>query len=217
VNDPSAAERYVAGRMSETESLDFETRMISRPDLAADVDVRQRIKAGLTLLDEKGTLKPMVLERRPQARIFRHAAAAGVAVVVLSAGLMLWQRTSGGAVLLTAGDASGVPAAPYLLMQSRGQAALPVIEASKSSPLIELQMLAAGDPGTAFAVRLERVDADGGRVLGDIDATIGADGYVTTFVRVRGLESGRYTIQLRSAGENQSTHSFEFELKNAPP
>src|SRR5689334_9000237 len=86
-----SAERYVAGRMSEAEEQLFETTMLERPELAAEVDARQRMKAGLQTLEARGELDALLARSRPSPYV-RYAAAAGV-VLVLIAIIVLWRNS----------------------------------------------------------------------------------------------------------------------------
>ena len=91
MNDAPAAARYVAGRMSEAEIAEFESQMLSRPDLAADVNVRQRMKAGLQVLEERQELSEIITGVANRRRRML-ALAAGIAVAAISASLVVWYQ-----------------------------------------------------------------------------------------------------------------------------
>src|SRR5262249_26550611 len=84
-----SAERYVAGRMTEDEEREFEVAMLEQPELTAEVDARQRIKAGLQHLDRLGELDKLVAG--PPRRRFVPLALAASVLLLMLAGLAYWK------------------------------------------------------------------------------------------------------------------------------
>src|SRR4026209_982222 len=93
MNTTQAAERYVAGSMSEDEELGFEIAVLESPELAADVDVRQRMKVGLRQLEQRGELQKLLSQpdRRAASRM-PLAVAASVLIVLIGAALFWFFR-----------------------------------------------------------------------------------------------------------------------------
>jgi hypothetical protein len=206
MKDAPAAARYVAGRMSESEIAEFESQMLSSPELAADVNVRQRIKAGLELLEERQVLGGIVSGAHRAARHRRLALAAGLAVVAVSATLVWWSvRGDHSSHLFAAGEISQAPSTPsFMLAAIRGGAA-PVLEVPAGTEFVELRTLVDGDGD--YEVRLVP-DASGG-----IRASVGTDGLIRVGLRVSGLQSGSYHLSVTPSGQSGSEQKFAFQLR----
>jgi hypothetical protein len=204
MNDAPAAARYVAGHMSEAEIAEFEAQMLSRPELAADVNVRQRIKAGLEVLEERQELSAIVsgvATRRRRAL----ALAAGIAVAAISASLVVWHRGERASHLLaieTINQSADTPS--FLLATLRGSGP-PVIDVAAEAEFVELRVMVEGSG--SFDVRLVP-DAPGG-----ITAKPGDDGLLTVALRVKGLEDGAYYLSVWAAGRPDSEQRFPFEVR----
>lgn len=142
----TSAERYVADRMTPEEIAEFEARMMAEPAIAADVDVRQRIKAGLERLEEQGQLAPLLQGSPAKSRAPRYALAASLALALLVAGFAAWQLGPGGApqegvlASLTSAPADGV-ADSFLLALTRNQAKPTEIRVQPAVP-VRLRVLA---------------------------------------------------------------------------
>jgi hypothetical protein len=205
MNEPPAAARYVAGHMSEAEIAEFESQMLSRPDLAADVNVRQRIKAGLEVLEERQELSEIVSGVATRRRRVL-ALAAGIAVAAISASLIAWhQRGDRASHLLaieTINQSEDTPS--FLLATIRGSGP-PVIDLAEGAEFIELRVMVEGSGN--FDVRLVP-DAPGG-----IKAAPGGDGLLTVALRVAGLEDGAYYLSVWPAGRPEGEQRYPFELR----
>ena len=204
MNDAPAAARYVAGRMSEAEIAEFESQMLSRPDLAADVNVRQRMKAGLELLDERQELSELVSGVATHRRRLL-ALAAGIAVAAISASLIVWYQRGDRAPHLLAIDdiRQGEDTPSFLLAVIRGSGP-PVIDIPASAEYVELRVMV--DASGGYDVRLVP-DAPGG-----ITAAPGNDGLLTVALRVAGLEDGAYYLSVWPAGRPENEQRYPFEL-----
>lgn len=204
MNDPPTAARYVAGHMSEAEIAEFESQMLSRPDLAADVTVRQRIKAGLEVLEERQELSEIVSGVAIRRRRLL-ALAAGIAVAAISASLVVWyqrgDRTSHLLAIESIRQSDDTPS--FMLATIRGSGP-PVVDVPATAEFVELRVMVEGTGD--YDVRLVP-DGPGG-----ITAAPGSDGLLTVALSVAGLEDGAYYLSIWAAGRPESEQRYPFEV-----
>jgi hypothetical protein len=200
------AERYVAGTLSPEETARFEESMIERPDLAADVNVRRRIKAGLSLLEERHELDPLLSTPAKRPQFLRYAAAA--AIVATMAGLWgVWRMQPAAPVqnMFASVDAS-MPkvAASFMLVRTR-TAQSPAFDVRRNDGLVRLQILVDDPAAVPFTAR-----------LGDkeISITRVTDGFAELYLDPSELESGGYTLSLKT--QSGAEQLFPFTLNVTP-
>jgi hypothetical protein len=204
-------ERYLDGRLSETEARRFEAYWVENPDLIRDVEAAAQLKSGLALLRERGELAALL---RPSwwpggLRLLVLAACAVLAV----AGLATWRLAqSPGAVLLAASatalpglDGAALPrGAVSTVMRLRSATAVDaVLELPAAPSALELRVLPEESPeapvaATRYAVTLAEVDAEGAlREPAVADGVrVDGDGFVAVFVDSRTLRPARYRLRL---------------------
>jgi hypothetical protein len=200
------AERYVAGTLSDEEVARFEESMIERPDLAADVNVRRRIKGGLSLLEERHELDSMLSQHGKGPQLLHYAAAAAIVVVMVGLwGVWRMQPSNQMQTMFASVDAAtSKVAASFMLVRTRS-AQVPVFDVRRNDGLVRLQILVDDPAGAPFRAR-----------LGDEKISIArvADGFAEIYLDPRELESGRYTLSLRAwSGAEQF---FPFTLNVTP-
>lgn len=212
IETPSA-ERYVAGKLSEEELARFEVAMIERPDLAADVAVRRRIKDGLALLEERKELDAF-LKTRP-AHYFRFAAAA--AVLVLAVGIVAtWQRSAAPLQALFNSSETGASrvASSFMLARTRSNE-LPTFAIQRSGGLVRLRVVVDDPDAAPFTVRMiasePRADS---RQFAESSISQTSDGFAEIYLDPRELETGGYTLSLKAASGAEQL--FPFTLNVAP-
>ncbi|HEY6123277.1 MAG TPA: hypothetical protein VIV63_01400 [Steroidobacteraceae bacterium] len=202
----SSAERYVAGTLSEEELAEFEAAMIERPQLAADVNVRRRIKAGLSLLEERKELDPLLEPEAGRPRYLRYAAAAAVMVVAI--GLWTTWHTdltpSAHALFASAETGGSKIAASFMLVRTRS-ADTPVFTVRPDKGLVRLQILVDDPAAVSFTARIGTEEISILHVV---------DGFAELYVDPRVLGSGSHTLSLKPASGAEQT--FPFTLNVAP-
>lgn len=211
------AERYVAGRMSDSEGAAFEALMIEREDLAADVALRQRIKAGLAALDERGELQPLLKRASGASGIRRYAIAASAVLVLVAAGTFLAQQESGRVTqgaLLVARDAvrDARILSIHTLAQPRSNAPPPRIAIPAGEGLLQMQLFVDAATPTEVSVTLATGPADQQQVLGDVHASRRDDGVVEVWLRSAQLNAGVYTLTVTPLAGDGGVQSFAFEI-----
>ena len=206
LTEQPTAERYVAGTLSEEEVARFEESMIERPDLAADVGVRRRIKAGLSLLEERDELGPLLSPPGKRPQLLHYAAAAAILVVVVG----LWsvwriQPATPVQTMFASVDAGkSKVAASFMLVRTRsGQ--VPAFDVRRNDGLVRLQILVDDPAGAPFTARIGDED---------ISVTRVTDGFAEIYLDPRKLESGGYTLSLKP--QSGAEQLFPFTLNIAP-
>jgi hypothetical protein len=81
-------EKYVAGKLDEAQAAAFEEYCLMNPEFARQVEFEQRLKAGLEQVASGSTAEFVRAER---SGFWRLAAAASV-VLIITAGVWIWQR-----------------------------------------------------------------------------------------------------------------------------
>ncbi len=211
-------ERYVAGRMSETEVAEFEAQMLDHPELAADVDVRQRIKAGLELLEERDQLPDIEINKREGRWRRPIGLAAGIAVLVISAALLVWNRhESHGTILVASSDVTrNAPVLSIILAATRNNERPQAIQVPPGVQFIELRTLIEGNETALYDARLQQSGNGDPKSLGRFAYRLGSDGMLTVWIRVNGLDSGLYQLSISEDGLPRSEQRFTFALTRSP-
>lgn len=204
----SRAERYVAGRMTTEEIAAFEADMMAREDIAADVAVRQRIKAGLSRLEERGELDAVLnAPERPVSRGVAMAASIVVALVV--AGLFVWrgreEPASSSLVTLVRPSPNEAHASSFILAATRADARVPEIKVPADGTPIELRLMVDSGSRGPFEVELA-----GSRMT----VSASRDGFVD--VELRANKSGSEKFEITVTPASGTAEKFEVELTAAP-
>ncbi|HEU5133975.1 MAG TPA: hypothetical protein VFU13_02410 [Steroidobacteraceae bacterium] len=209
-------ERYVAGSLTDEEVARFEESMIERPALAADVNVRRRIKAGLELLEQRHELDPLLAPAARQPQVLRYAAAAAVLVVVAGVwSAWRYQGPSATQALIQSSEIGGARVAATFVLARTRAAGAPDYSVQQSAGLVKFRILVEDPDAVPFAVTLARKEAsDGGLPTDDASISQTTDGFAEIYLDPRELSSGSYELVLKSgAGSEQR---FPFTLRIAP-
>jgi hypothetical protein len=225
-------ERYLAGRLSETETRRFEAYWIEHPELIRDIEAGARLKSGLAGLRESGELAALLRPPWWAGRLRLLALAASVAVVAIGAALWNGGRDAAGALLAAAPSAlnpfAGAPLARghvQTIMRLRSAAAVDAVVVLPDSPqALELRVLpdvdvdappgAAGRAPRAYAITLLREDRAAGRDAAARAAPVlaDADGFASVYVDSRLLAPGRYLLLIRPAGDAAGPRETRFRI-----
>src|SRR3954471_5495399 len=82
--------RYVAGDLSRSERVEFETWLIASPELAAEVEMERRLRRGIASAARRGWLRPRTPTRHFAAvQRWHMAAAASTVLAVMALGAVL--------------------------------------------------------------------------------------------------------------------------------
>jgi hypothetical protein len=214
-----SAQRYVAGLMDEAEELAFEESMLENPTLAAEVDARQRMKAGLQLLEQRGQLAALLSQPASPSRFLRYAAAAAV-LLVLGGALVYWKGGApshtymAGSLQGLAGSkaSSGASVATYLLASTRSRPEETLITAPAGGGLVRIQVVPDSGVERAYTAALAQVSSEGQEtVLADripVHGTAGGS-LVDVYLDPVALQPGDYRLRLISG---DLTYDYAFKL-----
>jgi len=218
MSSTDSAQRYVAGLMDEAEEQRFEESLLDNPPLAAEVDARQRIKAGLQRLEQRGELSALLAQPAAPSRFIRYAAAAAV-LLVLGAGISYWKSgtashafIAGSLQALTgAGNSSHGVAATYLLASTRARPEETVIATPPGGGLVRIEVVPDSGTERPYTASLARIAGTEEKSLADHVVVQGAPGasLVDVYLDPASLEPGDYRLRL-SAGD--VTYDYAFKL-----
>lgn len=200
-------DRYVSGRMSDSESQAFEEYCLANPEFARQVEFEQRLKEGLAQVS-RGDTAEFVRSQRPMH--WNLALAAGMAFV-LFAGFYLWNRY--------------LPRNPPPLMaavtsdSSYGDKVLRLAlvrggEGTPELPAGEVRVAIAGlfDPSHPYSIALDRLDPK--RHI-DTVATLydqhpASPVTLEVLIDSDRLEPGTYSLRVRKQSSSDDALDFEF-------
>jgi HEAT repeat protein len=206
VINTTSVERYVAGTLSEEELAEFEAAMIERPELAADVNVRRRIKAGLSLLEERKELEPLLETAESRPHYLRYAAAAAVVLVAIGS-WTAWRSNltpSAHAMYASAETGASKISASFTLARTRS-AETPVLKVRPDDGLVQLRLLVDEPAATPVTARIGAEEISISQIV---------DGFAEIYLDPRELNSGSYVLTLKpQSGPEQR---FAFELRISP-
>lgn len=145
-------ERYLAGRMSESDARAFEDYCVAHPEFAKQVELEQRLKAGITLA-ARGSTEEFVRSGNPMNWQMA-AAAAGILLSLLTV-LYLWQRPAPGPPPVLASMPAGEHEGKSLrLALVRGQDSRPALQHGR----VRVEIAGLFDTNFHYSVALDRID-----------------------------------------------------------
>jgi hypothetical protein len=200
-------ERYVAGRLSESEAHAFEDYCVANPEFARQVEIEQRLKAGLAQVARGSTSEFVRSESRVPWRLA--AAAAGVLFALLSLFYVLHRHEprADGAILaaVTADSARGVRTQRLALVRGHGKPAL-------ESGLVKVEIAGLFDQGFLYSVALDRIDQQ--KNIETVATVFGVQptSPVTLEVMIDSdrLPPGSYSLRVRKQTSIEEPLDFEF-------
>lgn len=203
---------YVAGTASEAEQAAFEEALIASPRLAAELEVRQRIKAGLELLETRDQLDPL-LKTSPTSA-WKFALAASVAIALIAAGV-LWKSGSGKGEWLASKQTlslvmpAHVSAFDGSVILARTRGSPPKVTVSREGGIVQLRLpLVEQMPD----MRL-RLDSAGPEKPA-VSLPASAAGFVEIYLDTSGLEPGIHSLILSADGKDFETYELEIAYRN---
>jgi hypothetical protein len=216
--------RYLAGRLSETESARLEARVAAEPGLYKRVEEVLRLQEGLAVLAQRDDLGTLLRAPPPwRKRLGVLGTAAVLALTVI--GLCLWwagrEPPAGMLALSPAEFQTGTRTltleGPYVLARTRGDEAVPEVAQPNVRRAIELKLVpSVSSTRGRYRLTVAPSGAGAGRArVGALDSVaVGSDGYVTVYLDSAALASGRYVVALQP---NESAHAdegdrFEFRV-----
>jgi hypothetical protein len=213
-------ERYLAGQLSEGESLAFEAYVESHPEITYEVEQIARMKSGLLKLKERGEL-PSVAPKKASVW-FREPKLIAAAVAVVAVGLLLAQQLvrtpQAGLIAASIPELAGSEQPPLLLAQvvlSRSRGVAPTeLHASPQKSFLEVTLeLFADDTSGLYGVQLMQLTDGAPRPVATLeDLRVNSEGNLVVYAREDSLQSGDYLFRVRVPGASEPS---DFALRLA--
>jgi len=205
--DQTQLDRYVSGRMSESDAQAFEEYCLSHPEFARQVEFEQRLKAGIAQVSRNNTAE---FVRSSPPRAWSFAAAAGI-VFVLFAGFYLWNR------YMPRKDPVIMAAVTADTRESGRLLRLALVRGGEGTPelpdgMVRVAIAGLFDMGFQYSVALDRRDSN--RNIDTVATLYGQHpaSSVTLEVMVDSdrLEPGAYSLRVRKQASSEEALDFEF-------
>jgi hypothetical protein len=200
------ARRYFAGQLSEAEANALEHRVLENPELAREVDLTRRFRAGLGELQRSGRLEPL-LHWLPASRLRVQFAAAAAVMIVIVASLVYFTRPSPATAILATSIESLRPgvlvSGTYLVALRRSGDDSITIPLPRPREALRLNILPAMPAATdRYRVELREAGAGAGsEPLATVAGSAGDQGLVSVLIDTSHLQAGRYVLTLKPSGK----------------
>jgi hypothetical protein len=226
--DPTIANRYLAGQLSEAECVAFEAELAQKPEIVRELEATARLKVGLAKLRETGDL---AAELRPKPS-YRYplllALAASIAVAMIGVSIFRGGVESVGPPMLASALSSfadqRVRAAPvsqtFAVFRKRVDAYDATIVLPSTPQAIELRILPETPAESGrYRVSLSRLREDSSLepAASVLDLRPEADGFVAVFADASRLAPGRYRLVVAGEGAvNELVAADAFRIRVLP-
>jgi hypothetical protein len=199
-------EQYLAGRMSEADARAFEDYCVAHPEFAKQVELDQRLKAGLVEV-ARGSTAEFVRSSNPMH--WQMAAAAAGILLSLFTVLYLWQRPVPEAPPVLAAMSAGEHDGKSLrLALVRGTDSRPALQRER----VRVEIAGLFDMHSHYSVALDRIDlkknietvatVHGVRPISPVSLEVLVDGDQ--------LRPGSYSLRVRRQTSVEEPLDFEF-------
>jgi hypothetical protein len=227
-DDPTAASRYLADQLTESERTAYEAALAQDPEVLRELEATARLKVGLRRLRDEGDLDTLVGKPRFGGSTLLVALAATVAAVVVGVGLWRSDLRTDRPQLLAATlqalvDQSGrvLPqVGTQAMFRRRAEAYDAVVELPAARGAIELRVQPDDvKPSSTYRATLSRIrDDNSEQPLGSVaDLRLATDGFVTLYVDSSALTPGRYLLSIAgSSGTDAAAARESFVVKVVP-
>ena len=189
--------------MTAQEQERFEIQLVAESELAAEVELTRKMRAGLRELERRGEIEGLAV---PSSRGMNRWLLACAAVIVMSVGATLLYRSlrSTGGVLSIATSLAEVtrdPSAPprvlgtYVLTSTRAQTRDTEIVIPAGTGLIQLQALPDAPP-TPAGYRIELIDLQTGVHASRAGVSGSSAGLLQIYLDVDAIRPGEYELRV---------------------
>lgn len=213
VQEFEQANRYVSGRLSDSECVEFERRLVQDPQLVRELEAIARFKVGLQVLHERGELDQAL--RGPHWTYGWLALAAAIAVLAI--GVLTFrsfvtphERSMLAAVPAALTDRQGnvLPSAgEFTVLRKRVTTADAVIDLPPAGHAVEIKVLPESPtPAQGYRVSLwQQAPGASARRLGAVRHVMPAtDGFLVVFMDTTALTPGEYLLVVSPTDEDDS-------------
>jgi hypothetical protein len=224
--DPTLANRYLIGKLSEQERRAYEALLLSSPDTVFELEATARLKVGLEKLKETGELDQLLQHRRRSFLTFHLPLAASFAAVVIGATLW-WLRvadiatapllfTSHTSLMEKAGHPLPITITAAFYIKRGGMPVERIEKPPGPSEVVLRVMPAKLNKSHLYRLSLSRLGQADFEVVARIDNLTPAteDGFIECYADSARLAPGRYEIVVTDQTMPPSTPAgvFMFDL-----
>jgi hypothetical protein len=199
-------EQYVAGKLSEAEADAFEDSCVANPELARQVELEQRLKAGLALVASGSTAEFV----RADSHVGWKVAIAASILFFVGAGAWLFQHVTGvrPQTLATVATEEQRHGTSMRLALVRGADSLPHLPRGT----VRVEIVGLFDPGFHYTVALDRIEPD--QRISTVATLYGQHptSPVTLEVMIDSeqLDAGSYLLRVRKQASDEESLDFSF-------
>jgi len=199
-------EQYVTGRMSEAEADAFEVSCVVNPELARQVELEQRLKAGLALVASGSTAEFV----RSESQVPWKLAIAASLLMCVGAGAWFWKHLPGvqPQILASVATENQRQGTSLRLALVRGADSMPRLPAGA----VRVEIVGLFDPGFHYTVALDRIGPQ--QNVATVATLYGQHptSPVTLEVMVDGeqLDAGSYFLRVRKQASDEEALDFSF-------
>ena len=227
-DDPTAASRYLAEQLTDSERSAYEAALTEDPDVLRELEATARLKVGLQRLRDTGELRGLLRESRFVRLPLLVALAAGLAAVVI--GIGVWHSNPDtarphllaatlGALTKQVGEA--VPlAGTEAVFRKRAATYDVLLSLPPGHAAVELRVLPeTAAPSAHYRITLSRI--------GDVEAhhpvaalaglKTASDGFVEVFVDASELSPGTYRLLISGDAGDEAGATDAFLIKVVAP
>jgi len=199
-------EQYVTGRMSEAEADAFEVSCVVNPDLARQVELEQRLKAGLALVASGSTAEFV----RSGSQVPWKLAIAASLLVCVGTGAWFWKHLPGvqPQILASVANEDQRQGTSMRLALVRGADSMPHLPVGA----VRVEIVGLFDPGFHYTVALDRIGPQQNIVTVATLYGQHPTSPVTLEVMVDGeqLDAGSYFLRVRKQASDEEALDFSF-------
>jgi hypothetical protein len=191
-------DRYVAGTMPEVEQEAFEIRMLQDAELAREVELVQRMRAGMQRLSEGGELAKVTARPPP----WRALGLAASILLVLGAAFWFVRGTLPGDPVFGPGtttDSGDMPT--FLIAMTRVADEATRLVVPRGSGVVRLSVLPEEAGNGEFATEVRSIGGAAPRTLVAFTSFADRNGFVAILVDAARAEPGRYELVITRKDE----------------
>lgn len=189
--------RYLAGRLTDTEALMVETRIVEDSSFRSEVELSAALKEGFRELENRGQIEPLLAGRTASGNRRQVAIAAALTAAAVGFGIFLHERSA---------DETAVVAVETLRFErTRGGGIQPdvVWKRPLKSVMVELRLDVGPDPAAKYRVTVRHL-TNRDESVRELEASTLSSGEVSVTMESGELKAGIIELRLVPVGTRES-------------
>ena len=208
--DRDLIDRYLANRLTDTEVVVVETRIVEDSGFRNEVELTEALRVGLRELENRGEITPLLSHRNTLWQHPRFALVASFAAVALGvASFLFYQRFDAGS------DELAVASLRFDQLRGAGSTPDAVWQQSGVPTRLQLRFDVGLKPADTWQVVVDLVADDASRRILATTAALDGDGLAVVNVESTRLPPGDYRITLTPQAPAPSQESVVYALRIA--